>query len=135
MSAARNAEPIPNATTRARDAVGRAMSGRIGISLASTVSNVIEVPATQSSGVKVFCPAWTDAISSSVEANTVGTDRVEIGLVRLDEQPRDERRRRRRPAATTSRWPPTTGSGRGMRQGQCDTERGIDDRQQGDDQR
>ena len=44
------------------------MSGRIGISLASTVSRVMEVPATHSSGVKRHCPAWTEAISSSVDA-------------------------------------------------------------------
>ena len=68
MSAERNAEPIPNATTRARSESGRAMSGRIGISLASTVRSVIDVPATHSSGVNLTWPAWTDAISSSVEA-------------------------------------------------------------------
>ena len=68
MSAERNAEPMPNATTRARSESGRAMSGRIGISLASTVRSVIDVPPTHSSGVKLIWPAWTDAISSSVEA-------------------------------------------------------------------
>ena len=68
-SAERNAEPIPKATTSARVDAGRAMSGRIGISLASTVSSVIDVPATHSSGVNVICPDWTEAISSSVEAN------------------------------------------------------------------
>ena len=71
MSAARNAEPIPNATTRARVESGRAMSGRIGISLASTVRSVIDVPPTHSSGVNLTWPAWTDAISSSVEAKIV----------------------------------------------------------------
>ena len=70
MSAERNAEPIPNATTRARFDSGRAMSGRIGISLASTVRSVIDVPPTHSSGVKLIWPAWTDAISSSVEAKS-----------------------------------------------------------------
>jgi hypothetical protein len=68
MRAARYAEPIPNATTSARLDSGRAMSGRIGMSLASTVRSVIEVPATHSSGVKWIWPAWTDAISSSVDA-------------------------------------------------------------------
>ena len=63
--------PIPNATTRARVESGRAMSGRTGISLASTVSSVIDVPATQSSGVNVIWPAWTEAISSSVDAKTL----------------------------------------------------------------
>ena len=63
--------PIPNATTSARFASGRAMSGRIGMSFASTVSRVIEVPATHSSGVAMTCPAWTEAISSSVEAKSV----------------------------------------------------------------
>ena len=48
---------------------GRAMRGRIGISFASTVSSVIEVPATHNSGVELIWPAWTEAISSSVEAN------------------------------------------------------------------
>ncbi len=94
MSAARNAEPIPKATTSARDESGRAMSGRIGISFASTVSNVIDVPPTQSSGVKVACPAWTDAISSSVEAKMLAPTGAEIGLVGLDEQARDEWGRR-----------------------------------------
>ena len=62
--------PIPKATTRARFESGRAMSGRIGISLASTVSSVMDVPATQSSGVAPTWPAWTEAISSSVEAKS-----------------------------------------------------------------
>ena len=62
--------PIPKATTSARVESGRAMSGRIGISLASTVSSVIDVPATHSSGVERIWPAWTDAISSSVEAKS-----------------------------------------------------------------
>ena len=41
------------------------------MSLASTVSRVIEVPATHSSGVKLIWPAWTDAISSSVDSKSV----------------------------------------------------------------
>ena len=61
----RNAVPMPNATTSARSESGRAMSGRIGMSLASTVSSVIDVPPTHSSGVDDFWPAWTEAISSS----------------------------------------------------------------------
>ena len=40
------------------------------MSLASTVSSVIDVPATHSSGVKWIWPAWTDAISSSVDAKS-----------------------------------------------------------------
>ena len=52
-------------------ASGRAMSGRIGISFASTVSRVIDVPATHSSGVALTWPACTDAISSSVESKIV----------------------------------------------------------------
>ena len=40
------------------------------MSLASTVSSVIDVPATQSSGVALIWPAWTEAISSSVEAKS-----------------------------------------------------------------
>ena len=40
------------------------------MSLASTVSSVIDVPATHSSGVKLIWPAWTEAISSSVESNS-----------------------------------------------------------------
>ena len=50
---------------------GRAMSGRTGISLASMVSSVIDVPATHSSGVAVIWPAWTDAISSSVDSKSL----------------------------------------------------------------
>ena len=50
------------------------MSGRIGMSLASTVSRVIDVPATHSSGVERTWPAWTDAISSSVEAKMRAAD-------------------------------------------------------------
>ena len=68
MSAPRYAEPIPNATTSASRLSGRAMTGRTGMSLASIVSSVIDVPATHSSGVKVIWPAWTDAISSSVDS-------------------------------------------------------------------
>ncbi len=68
ISAPRNAEPIPNATTSAFRAAGRAISGRTGISLASTVSRVMDVPATQSCGVAPTWPAWTDAISSSRDA-------------------------------------------------------------------
>ena len=37
------------------------------MSLASTVSSVIDVPATHSSGVDDFWPAWTEAISSSLD--------------------------------------------------------------------
>ena len=48
MTAARNAEPIPNATVAALLESGRSISGRIGISLASTVSRVIAVPVTNS---------------------------------------------------------------------------------------
>ncbi len=44
------------------------MSGRIGINLASTVSSVIEVPATHNSGVEDTWPASTAAISSSAVA-------------------------------------------------------------------
>ena len=46
--------PSPSRTRRPARRVdsGRAISGRIGISLASTVSSVIDVPATQSSGVE-----------------------------------------------------------------------------------
>ena len=91
MSAARNAEPIPKATTSARVDSGRAMSGRIGISLASTVSSVIDVPATHSSGVKLICPAWTEAISSSVEAKTLAAGRCDVRLVGLDEDARPDR--------------------------------------------
>ena len=62
------------------------MSGRTGISLASTVSSVIDVPATQSSGVARIWPAWTDAISSSVEAKSRPPFAGDVGLVRLDDQ-------------------------------------------------
>ena len=71
MRAERKAVPIPNATTSARSDCGRAMSGRIGMSLASTVSRVIDVPATHSSGVDRIWPAWTAAISSSRDSNSV----------------------------------------------------------------
>ena len=59
---------MPKATTSALCESGRAISGRIGISFASTVSSVIDVPATHNSGVDDFWPAWTDAISSSSDA-------------------------------------------------------------------
>ena len=51
VRAARKAVPIPKATISARFESGRAISGRIGIRFASTVSSVIDVPATHSSGV------------------------------------------------------------------------------------
>ena len=47
--------------TSARVESGRAMSGRTGMSLASIVRRVMEVPATHSSGVAITCPAWTEA--------------------------------------------------------------------------
>ena len=53
------------------------------MSLASTVSSVIDVPATHSSGVERIWPAWTDAISSSVEAKTVPPTCADERLVRL----------------------------------------------------
>ena len=40
------------------------------MSLASIVSSVIDVPATHSWGVLRTCPAWTEAISSSADANS-----------------------------------------------------------------
>ena len=43
---------MPKATTSARFDSGRAISGRIGMSFASTVSRVIDVPPTHSSGVR-----------------------------------------------------------------------------------
>ena len=55
------------------------------MSLASTVSSVIEVPATHSSGVEPIWPAWTDAISSSVEAKIVPPTERDERLVRLDQ--------------------------------------------------
>ena len=69
IRAPRNAEPIPNATVAALADSGRSMSGRIGISLASTVSRVMAVPVTHSWAVEV-APAWTDAISSSRLSNS-----------------------------------------------------------------
>ena len=64
MSADRKVEPIPKATVSADSESGRSISGRIGMSLASTVSSVIDVPVTHSSSAAIW-PAWTDAISSS----------------------------------------------------------------------
>ncbi len=90
MSAERNAVPMPNATTSARFESGRAMSGRTGMSLASTVSSVIEVPATHSSGVALTWPAWTDAISSSVEAKSSPPADRDERLVRLHDEARPE---------------------------------------------
>jgi hypothetical protein len=49
--------PHPEGPTSARSDSGRAMSGRIGMSFASTVSSVMDVPDTQSSGVDFTCPA------------------------------------------------------------------------------
>ena len=40
------------------------------MSFASIVSSVIDVPATHSWGVLRTCPAWTEAISSSADANS-----------------------------------------------------------------
>ena len=78
---------MPNATTSARSDSGRAMSGRIGMSLASTVSSVIDVPPTQSSGVARSWPAWTEAISSSRESKSVAAALGDARLVRLDDEP------------------------------------------------
>ncbi len=66
MSAARYAEPIPKATTAAVFAAGRAIKGSTGMSLASTVSRVMEDPVTQRCLLPfASTPPWTDAISSS----------------------------------------------------------------------
>ena len=62
------------------------------MSFASTVSSVIDVPATHSSGVTVTWPAWTEAISSSVEAKIVPPRRIDERLVRLDDRPPAGRR-------------------------------------------
>ena len=71
MSAVRKAVPIPNATTSARFDSGRAISGRTGIRLASTVSRVIDVPATHSSGV---------------DADLAGLDRGDLVLGRVEDR-------------------------------------------------
>ena len=68
MNEARNAEPMPKAMVSSVRAFGRSISGRIGMSLASTVSSVMEVPVTQSCLYPSFSPAWTEAISSSAAA-------------------------------------------------------------------
>ena len=88
MRAPRNADPIPNATTSASFDSGLAMSGRIGISLASTVRRVIDVPATQSSRVVVALAGLDrrDLVLGRGEDRRV--DRRQVGLVRLDEQTR-----------------------------------------------
>ena len=102
MSDARKADPIPNATTRACVEAGRAMSGRTGISLASTVSSVIDVPATQSSGVERDLAGLDrgDLVLGRVE------DLAALGLdgrdVRLDEDVREERHGGRPPGPTTT---------------------------------
>ena len=49
ISADRKVDPIPNATVSADSDSGRRISGRIGMSFASTVSSVIDVPVTHSS--------------------------------------------------------------------------------------
>ena len=95
MSADRKAVPIPKATINASFESGRAMSGRIGIILASTVSRVIDVPATHSSGVEWTWPASTVAISSSVGPEDRRRPEGAAGLVRRNEHRRGDRRRRR----------------------------------------
>ena len=85
---------MPNATTSARFESGRAISGRIGISFASTVSSVIDVPATHSSGVNLIWPDWTEAISSSVDAKSRPPASGDVRLVRLGEDTRHEWHRR-----------------------------------------
>ena len=78
------------------------------MSLASTVSSVIDVPATHSSGVELTWPAWTDAISSSVEAKIVPPFERDERLVRLG----DERRGSSAsdPTIATTTTPPTAGA-------------------------
>ena len=93
MSALRKAVPIPNATMSARSDSGRAISGRIGISFASTVSSVMEVPPTHSSGVAPSCPAWTEAISSSRTRTGSSPASIDARLVGLDDEARAQGRR------------------------------------------
>ena len=112
MRAERKAVPIPKATTSARSDCGRAMSGRIGMSLASTVSRVIDVPATHSSGVDRIWPAWTEAISSSRDSKSVAAGAGDEGLARLRDAGRLERRQRTRRRARRRRRP-TSASRRG----------------------
>ena len=70
MTLERKPEPIPKQTINASFASGRTMSGRITISLASTVRAVIDAPVTHSCLNPLTLPAWTDAISSSRLANS-----------------------------------------------------------------
>ncbi len=72
------------------------------MSLASTVSSVMEVPVTQSCLYPSFSPAWTEAISSSPAAKTcppVDRMRRDAGI---DGQSAERRRRLRQRPATTS---------------------------------
>ena len=75
------------------------------MSFASTVSRVIDVPPTQSSGVALIWPAWTDAISSSVDSKSVPPRAAMQRLVGLGIAPADAamtpRRRRSRGRPTT----------------------------------
>ncbi len=77
MTPDRNAEPIPKATVRALVESGRSISGRIGMSFASTVSRVIEVPVTHSSGYPLTLPAVHGR-------DLVLPARVQLALGRLD---------------------------------------------------
>ena len=91
-SEARNAEPIPNAIVSSAFEAGRRMSGRTGMSFASTVSRVIDVPVTQSCLDPLIVPAWTAAISSSVACSDDPVGALDPGDARVDEQaPADER--------------------------------------------
>ena len=135
ISALRNAEPMPKATTSARVASGRAMSGRIGISFASMVSSVIDVPATQSSGVKVIWPAWTDAISSSVEAKSWPPSARCRPRSAGPGRPAGARRRRSRRPPPRPRWRSASRRRRNESPAERDPERGVDRREAGDQDR
>ncbi len=78
------------------------MSGRIGIILASTVSRVIEVPATHSSGVEWTWPASTVAISSSAVAKIVRPARRSRASFGETRTPGSRTRRRSRQPTTTA---------------------------------
>ena len=104
MSDGRNAEPMPNAIVSSVFESGRRMSGRIGMSFASTVSRVIDVPVTHSCFDPLIVPAWTDAISSSVAPTIVPPARsIRATLGSMNRRPPTSAttttrpRRRRRP--------------------------------------
>ena len=137
ISAARYVEPIPKATVAALAESGRRISGRIGISLASTVSSGHRRAGHPELARVEVAPAWTAAISSSV-ASYDRAPPSRSGRARIDDraradEPADDRGATTMAATAVASTPGATRSSppRATRD-EGDRRRHVDEREQRD---